>query len=380
MKKILLIALVLVLSVGGAVFAQASVPVFCGDLAQADCDLLTRSQETMQSLDSAGFGFNVNVMLTNFPDMPDSATINVMGDGAFSGASSIQTDMTAAEADPSAAILSVLDNLDFDFTVTVTVPPELMTEVDKNAPNSLTLQMRLVDGVGYLNLDTLTDILGDMGDSGFKGWNGIDLAGLLRALMKQMPDLFSGMTAMGMDSSAMQPYIEQFSDPEFLSKFMTIEKVDIGMPDETTFRLTLDFSTLMSEPAFQDMMRQQIEAQGQTMSQAELDQAMAMSSQMFKDVTFVIDETIGTEDAHLRAMHGTFTMDMSAMMAAMESESGSKAGSSSQPAPSLALDLTVFYNSFDSVPPITAPEDATVIPYESLLGMMGSMSGTQQSG
>ena len=386
MKRLVLVMTILILGVSGAAYAQTTMPVFCGDLAQEDCDLLTRSQEAMRALDSAAFDFNMNITVSNIPDMTDPVTVTVMGNGAYSGASSVTTDMTAMESDPGQAVLSVLDNLDLDFSLTVTAPPEFMSEVDKNAPNSLTLQLRLVDGVGYLNLDTLQPLLGDMGDSGMSGWTGLDLAGLVRALMEQMPDLFSGMTAgmsaSMMDSTAMQAYIEQFSDPAFLNQFATIEKVDIGMPDETTFRVTIDFGALMSNPAFenmmQDMMRQQLEAQGQTLSQAEMDQALAMSSQILTNMVFTIDETIGNDDAYVRAVHGTFSLDMSAMMAAMDT--GSKR-SGSQAAPSVTIDLTLFSNSFNSVPPITAPEDATVIPYESLLSMIGGMSGMmQQSG
>ncbi|MCZ2099887.1 MAG: hypothetical protein LC121_27215 [Anaerolineae bacterium] len=113
-----------------------------------------------------------------------------------------------------------------------------------------------------------------------------------------------------------------------------------------------------------------MEAQGQSLSQSEMDQALAMSSQMLKNMTFVIDETIGIEDAFVRAVHATFSLDMASMMAMMDSDSGSK----NEPAPAITFDLTLFSNSFNSVPPITAPEDAMVFPYESLLEMLGSMS------
>lgn len=384
MKKVLLIAAVLILCISGAAYAQTTMPVLCGDLPQEDCDLLTRSQEAMSMLDSAALDFSMNVTITNIPDMTNPATITVMGNGAFSGAASLygdMTDMAALQADPGQAVLSVLDNLDFDFSLTVSVPPELMEEADPGIPNSLTLHMSLVDGVGYLDLDPLQGLLGDLSDSGMAGWVGLDLANLVRALMERMPDLFSGMTAgmdaAMMDSTAMQTYMEEFNDPEFLSQFATIEKVDVGMPDETTFRVTIDFGALMSSPAFQDMMLQQMQAQSPGLSEEEVSQAMAMSSEMLQNMTFTLDETIGNDDAYMRAIHGTFSLDTAEMMAAMESESGNM---SDQPAPTVSVDVTLFYNSFDSVPPITAPEDANVFPYQSLLGMIEQMSGAMSEG
>ncbi|MCC6805598.1 MAG: hypothetical protein IT319_22140 [Anaerolineae bacterium] len=374
MKKSVLLAAMLILCVSGAAYAQTTVPVFCGDLAQEDCDLLTRSQEVMRTLDSAAFDFNMNLTISNVPDMEEPLAITIMGSGAYSGASNISSDSAVMESDPAQGLLEVLDNLDFNFSMTVTVPPELVQEVDPNAPNSLTLELSMVDGVGYLNLDTLQALLSDLGDSGMSGWVGLDLAGFVRALMEEMPDLFSGMSAATMDSVDMQAYIEQFSDPALLGEFMTVEKVDLGMPDEETFRFTLDFGSLMSTPAFRDLMmdamREQLEAQGQTLSQSEMDQALAMSSQMLKNMTFVIDETIGVEDAFVRAVHATFSLDMASMMAVMDSGKESK----DEPAPAVAFDLTLFSNSFNSVPPITAPEDAMVFPYESLLEMLGGMS------
>lgn len=387
MKKIVLLAAVLILCISGAAYAQSTVPVFCGDLAQEDCDLLTRSQEVMRELDSAGFGFTMNINVSNVPDMTEPVAIQIMGDGRFLGAQSIVSDMTAMESDPGQAMLSVLDNLDFEFSMTMLLPPELMSEMDSSIPSEINLEMSLVDGVGYLNLDTLKPILGDLGDSDMSGWVGLDLAGLVRALMEEMPDLFSGMTSgmtMGtMDPAAMQAYMERFNDPEMLNEFATIDKLDVGMPDETTFRITVDFGAVMANPTFRnmmmDMMRQQLEAQGMTLSESEMDQTLAMSSQMLKSMVFTVDETIGTEDAYLRAVYGEFSLDMSSMMATMDTGSKSSAG---EAAPTVSVNMTLFYNSHNMVPPITAPEDATVFPYESLLNMLGSMSGMmeQQSG
>lgn len=383
MKKIVLLAAVLILCVSGAAYAQTTMPVFCGDLAQEDCDLLTRSQEAMSTLDSAGFGYALNINLSNMPDMPEMTGIQILGDGKFSGASSVMGDISAMESDPGQALLGILDNLNFEFSMTLLVPPELMSELDASIPSEIGLKLSLVDGVGYLDLDTLEPLLGDLSETGMSGWVGLDLAGLVRALMEQMPDLFSGMSsgmsASMMDSAAMQAYIEQFSDPDFLNQFATIEKIDVGMPDETTFRITVDFGALMSSPEFSDMMREmmreQIEAQGQTLSDDEMEQALAMSTDILQNMVFTVDETIGNEDAYVHAVYAEFTLDMASMMAAMDT--GSKS-STSDAAPVINVNMTLFYNSFNSVPTITAPEDATVIPYESILGMLSGMSGMME--
>ena len=49
MRKIVLLALLLTLVVSGAAFAQSATPVFCGDLSDADCAILTKAQDAMKS-------------------------------------------------------------------------------------------------------------------------------------------------------------------------------------------------------------------------------------------------------------------------------------------------------------------------------------------
>ncbi|MCZ2099886.1 MAG: hypothetical protein LC121_27210 [Anaerolineae bacterium] len=110
MKKIVLLAAMLILCIGGAAYAQTTAPVFCGDLAQEDCDLLTRSQEVMRTLDSAAFDFNMNMTISNVPDMEEPLAITVMGSGAYSGTSNVSSDPAALESDPGQTLLEVLDN------------------------------------------------------------------------------------------------------------------------------------------------------------------------------------------------------------------------------------------------------------------------------
>jgi hypothetical protein len=370
MRKIGLIGLFAVLCIGGAAFAQDAVPVFCGNLEQADCDLLTHSHAAMESLDSVLFGFTVNTTVSNIPDQDEPVTVTLMGDGAVTGLSTVRDSAAMAQTDPGAFLTSVLSDFDASLTLTLLVPPELAEDADMEMLNNLSLEVRLVDGVGYLNTDTLQSLINN---PSIEGWYGLDLAGLIQGLLEQNPDIFAqmgGMQMMGMDMNSMA-LMQQFSDPEFLSRFATIEKVDIGMPDETTFRVTVNLGALMSSPEFQDLMRQQMQAQfemqGMAMTDEEMQQAMAMSAQMFQNMTITIDETIGNTDFYVRSVHGTFNMDMAAMMAAVETETGSK-GSASESAPNVGVDFTLFYNSYNMVPPITAPEDATVIPWQMLLG------------
>jgi len=371
-----LIALLMMLCISGAAFAQTTLPVFCGDLSAADCTILTNSQTATKSLDSASFNLTVNTTMTNVPQMQEPVTIGVTGSGSYSGVAALHmggmTNMTMMQTDPGAFFSSLLANFDGDLTLTVNLPPEVVAQAGAGTPNSVTLQLRLVDGFGYINFDTLKPLMSEMGSGmNFSGWGGLDLASLLKAALQQMPDMFSSMSGMsnGMDMTAL---MQQFSDPAFMGKFVTIKRTDAGTGDTATFETTINLAALMAQPEFQDMMRQQMTAQGQTMAQKDMDQMMSMMTMMYQNMTFTATQEIGVSDGFVHSIHAVINFDTNAMMTAMTSMEPTAEATSATPvppAPVINIDFTITYNDFNSVAPITAPPNAAILPWQSLLGM-----------
>jgi len=231
---------------GGAALAQDTMPVFCGDLSQADCTILTNSQTATKTLDSASFDLTINTTVTNAPNMTGPMTIGITGNGSYSGVAALHSSdmMTTMQTDPGAFFTNVLDKFDGDLTLTVNLPPEV-TQADASIPSSITLQLRLVDGIAYINFDTLQPLLAQMGSGmNLKGWGGLDLASLLKAALQQMPDMFKNMNGGTDMSSTMQ----QFSDPNFMKQFATIKRTDTGTGDTATFETTVDLGKLMALP------------------------------------------------------------------------------------------------------------------------------------
>ncbi len=372
MRKPGLIALLLILCISGSAFAQSSMPVFCGDLSSADCTILTNARTASQTLDSASFNLTVNTTVTNVPNMQEPVTIGVTGSGSYAGLAALHnSDMTMMQTNPGAFISNVLANFDGDLTLTVNLPPEVVADAGAGTPSSITLQLRLVDGFGYINFDTLKALMSDMGGMNLSGWGGLDLASLLKAALQQMPDMFSNMGGMssGMNMGSM---MQQFTDPTFIGKFVTIARTDAGTGDTATFETKVDLSTLMAQPEFQDMMRQQMQAQSQTMTAQEIDQAISMVGEMYKNTTITVDEEIGLSDSFIHSIHGTINVDTSAMMTAMNSmDSTTPTPAMPEPAPVVNVDFSLTYSDFNSAPAITAPANAAILPWQSLLGMEG---------
>jgi hypothetical protein len=375
------IALVLMLCLSGAAFAQTMPPTFCGELSQEDCDILTNASTATATLDSALYDFTFDLNVSNVPDMDEPLNFNITGSGSFSGMAALHDSMmgmmdtTAIQADPTMMMQMVGDlfrGLNADINLNFNFPPALVEQMGDDMPDTLTIQARLVDGFGYLNMDTLAPLIADS-SMNLSGWYGIDLAGLFEALSEQMTTMMSempdDMTMFGMNAEMMEN-MAQFYDPEFIGQFVSVTRVDDGSGDTAVFQSNIDLGAMMGSPELQNMIRQQMASQmemmgGEAMDEADIDEALAMTTQMFKGMTFVVTEEIGLTDGFIHRVNGAMSFDTAGMMAAMGETS-----SSGDVPPVINLTFSIGYSSFNTAPPVTAPEDATIIPYQSLLSGM----------
>src|SRR5664279_2636662 len=359
MRKLGLIALLCILCIGGAASAQSAMPVFCGTLSTGDCTILTNAHTATQTLDSLSFDMTLNETISNMPQTTQPMTFNITGNGSLTGLSSLRADamnmMTAATAgttqfNPSQLIQDVLTKLGADLTLNVSLPAGMMPSTSK-IPSSITLQVRLVNGVGYVNFDSLPAMLNP---GHLTGWGGVDLASLMPLIMQQMQKM-PNMSSSNM--SSMQSMMQQFQNPDFLSKFISIQRTDNGSGSTATFEYTVDLGALMSSPEFQTMMQTQMQAQAQAqgMTQAQMQQMQQMEMQMFQGMKVVVDEEIGLSDSFIHSVHSTATIDMGAMMAAAsQMMSGTATPVANTPAPTVSVDFTMNFSNFNSVPAITA--------------------------
>jgi hypothetical protein len=372
MRKLMVVVVALML-VSSAAFAQDAVPpVLCGDLSEADCAILTQSQTAMMSLSSAAFELQVDLNLTNIPDVPGPLAFSLVGNGAYSADAAMMSAMAggmAAMQDPVAmmgAVVDVLRGFDFDLSMTLTMPPEVVAEMGEDVPESITLQLRLANGLGYINFDTLAPLMGeDAAAMGMAGWMGLDIASLIEALIEQNPELFAEMDMTGFDPSM----YSQFSNLELVQQYVTIARIDDDSGDTATFETTVDFAQMLTSPEFQELMRQQMEMQGQTLSEEEMQQGLAMSAAMLSNSTFSSTTTINKSTGYVVNTTVTASFDFGAMLAELPAEAAAETQ-----LPTIAFNMVLNSSQFNEVPEITEPEGATVFPYEQLLMMMSGAS------
>lgn len=384
MKRILAmitLLMLLMLVVSGPTFAQ-NLKGFCGNLAEADCALLTEAQTAASGLHSASTQFDMALSISNIPDAPfDTLNINLTGDGAFAVDPALLDMMMTMQDNPAALFsspeafnewfVSFLNGVSGDLKLTLTLPAEvaqMMSSEDMQFPETLSIGLRLVDGIGYADLAEIAALVPD--GSIPPGWVGVDLAEAWELAMQQ-----SGFGDMSMmDPSAFQSYAA-FQDPEFLAEFLTVERLEdtsVNGQPAAVFHYILDYGALFQSEAFQNMMQAQMaaasEMSGQELdadAQAEMESAMAMMGPMFDDINLEVREVIGLDDKYTHRTEIHMDWDMSAFMAMVEPDSDTAA-------PNFVFDMSINSSDFNAAPEITAPEDAMIIPLESM--MSGSAS------
>jgi hypothetical protein len=368
--------LVLLLMVSGPTFAQ-NIGDFCGDLPEADCTLLTESQTAMMEVSSAAAQFDMSFSVSNIPDAPfDSLDFSLNGDGSFAVDPALMEMMHSIQDDPSALFsnpeafsewfTSFLNGVSGDLNLTLTIPADLaetFSSEDMTIPETVSIGLRLVDGVGYINLEDIAALMPDQGIPA--GWIGVDLSDAWELAMKDAD--FNQLSEM--DPDAFQSYMGSFQDPEFMAEFMTIERLEdteVAGQQAAVFLYTFDYGALFQSETFQNMMRAQMEAAAEMSgeeldedAQAEMEEAMSMMGPMFEDINLELRQVIGLDDKYIHSTEFHMDWDMSAMMAMMEPDSDGAA-------PTFVFDMTITSSDFNSAPEVTAPEDATLIPLNSM--------------
>jgi hypothetical protein len=251
-------------------------------------------------------------------------------------------------------------------SLTLELPPELIAvmSAEPTFPETLSFEMRMVDGFAYVNLDDIATAIPDAGLP--SGWVGIDLAGFMEIAIQQSE--FGN--AVVMDPEAMQNYMANIQDPAMLDEFMSIERVadtEVMGQSAAVFVTTFDYSAFFQSEMFQDLMSAQMTAaitmSGQEMSEAdiaEINEAISQMGPLFEGINLEIVQVIGLDDNYIHTTEMHMDWDMSGFMAMVEPGSDG-------PAPSFAFDMTVNTMNFNDAPETIAPEDATIFPLESMM-------------
>jgi hypothetical protein len=364
----------LVLSLGSMTLAQSQPSIQCGSLSAADCTLLTDSVTAMQTLKSATFDLNLQLEAKNIPNSPDM-TVGLTGNGSFAADLMAIKDSFAQAIDPQTAVnalASAIKGFNGDLNLNLTLPAEAMSALGPGAGTGpINLQLRLVDGVGYINFDPLDALAGGkLSQAGLKGWTGLDLAGALTQfypmMQSMLPDMSSITGMMGSGSSDSTAAMGMM-DLSVLAKFFTVTR----QPDangSAVFVTNLDIAGLIDDPDFQKAIFDIAKTQDSTLTEDQVKAELSAFAASGATFTVTVTQAVDLSSGYLRSEELAFNANMD--MAQMAGSASTGSGLSQ-----LTFDASISFDNINSAPAITAPEGATVIPLASLLGGMTGMGG-----
>jgi hypothetical protein len=354
MKRIMLFAVfALLLFMIVPVQAQTESTTYCGDLSTADCELLTESAAAMQALESTTFSLEADIHVGNIAHMPfkelnftlSGAGSTAATKGLFAGLK--PEDFLGSSEDMLPVVADMLRAVAADMTFTLELPEELrdmMAEQDQALPSDLSLDMRMVDGVAYVNL---ADIAAASPTANIPpGWIGLDLGELYDTVL---PEMMTDMpSTMNFD---IVPVMTAMMSPENAEKFMTIKRLeDVEMDGQTmaVLETSLDYVAMLEIPEFQEAV---------TASAGEsADEALAVIQAMYEGLTFVSTQYIGVDDKLIHSTEVQMDWDLAAFGEATNQGD----------LPELSFNMLLTEESFNDAPDVEVPEDATLLPLQQM--------------
>lgn len=388
----LILVLVLMFAFTATTFAQ---DMACGDLAAEDCDLLYASSEAMAGVTSGSQFVGIELQLVDVPQAPFSElsfdfsldTSYSYSEEAAAAAMDLQgmdaAAISALYADTDAlasTIGTILGGTSAEMTMTANFSEELvglLAQPGMTFPDSITLNLVIVDGVGYLDLSTLEPLMAQGGMAGMSGWVGVDLVPLVDASLRQSAAQ-PGTMFVPVSGSSAGPLFTQLAaaDPSgALTQFLSIERGE-DVDGAASFTTAIDWDAFVESPYFDQViasaLMQNAASTGMTPSQTEIEQTTTLARMfgpaLLEGITLEVTETIDPETNFLSSSEFVFDWDLS-QLAAMGDMTGMQISENAV----VYLSIVTENSGINEPVEITAPENAFVVPAEMLNQMMGGM-------
>lgn len=403
MKRILILFLVLLMALAPtAVFAQSDETpyVFCGDLDQESCDLLHQSQEAMKEVSSSVQNSEIQLSLQNVPNFPikdasgkinldtnfyvDTAFMQEMQDMMKNASESMADDMEGFMKDYMDKVAGVYSHMSFDMGMDIQLSDEVSEYLSSQAgidiPSDLTTEIRLVDGVMYINLDDISSALPDLNIP--TGWYGIDIATLMETQMASAMDQMSNpseQTQAQMAGMMMGMSLANLSEnkdlQDALKNIVILERLDDSEVDGVPvaeIQSTIDFNALLTNETILNMVFEMLKNSGQDIPQldstspAEVAGMLQLVAPMLtQGLDWVQTAQIGLDDGYVYGQTMDMNWDMSSVIQLAAMGSGARPARSKEKT-TFEMHVTNNASDFNDAPEISAPEDAVLIPLDAM--------------
>jgi len=397
-SKLASLTLVLILLLASFSTALAQEALFCGDLEEADCALLTTAAVNLQSVSSYQASAIYSVDLAGIPGLPDTS-VAVGVEGAFSYGESAQAamsvlaglqtqeDLTNVMVESPEAIVDFYNGWSFDMEISASLGEALAGVLSADTgyaiPAELSVPLVLQEGVLYVDVTEIAPLLDGMQD--LTGWIGFEFGPVLAAAAEQglLADAAAQVDAEALSSgdaatAGALAGVALLSNPGAFEPFMSIERaedIDLDGTEAAVFVTTLDIASLISSPEFVELVKS-LAASGVlgegAPSAADIDQALAMVGMMgpvlFQGLTAESVTAVGLEEpSYVLAQSNSFNWDLAGLlqMAAMSGALPPEMAGTG--AASVDILAEVINSALNEAQEIEAPADALLVPAEAMM-------------
>lgn len=400
-KNVLMLLLLVAFMIisAGAAFAQDLPQPLCGKLDEADCTILADSQKAMMDVESLTTSSSIDLNLSGIPDLPfDELALNLTQDSTISMDPAVVKSLADFQAQLATAKPSDVEKLTKDYTnliiklyqtlglamdLTLTMPQDIADLLSAQAggevtvPEKINIQVRMVDGYLYVNLDKLAEVMPELAE--FKGWYGVDMVtlvtkGLEQAEKRQASEVQGFQAGLGAGT-----FVSSDAFREMVKDYVNVERQEDDKLDLQTvavFNTTFDFGGFVASQAFQDLLKGQLDTINQISEQKitaqEFDEGMMglrfLGPALFQDLKFNVVQNIGEDDSYVYRSETHLSWDLKSLMGfvAMAQGGGKTPAAMPDTAPVISFDVTTDYADFNDTTAIEKPEDAVIIPLDQI--------------
>ncbi|MCB9453759.1 MAG: hypothetical protein H6672_20200 [Anaerolineaceae bacterium] len=318
-------------------------PVYCGTLSEADCTLLQNAYTRLPDLHSGVVAFQYSFAVGN----ADEREI-------FSeDASGVFMDFDAAAALPTYSP-ELFRTLRLDIIVQTSIP-EGFPSVPPDMPTHIETRILMVDGMVYVDLDTLQDVVG----AEYSGWGSYPLEVAPREIAEATP--FEPLVT-GLDAGALIGAFE----PEFVRQFLTVTRDDED--GRAYFETHVDIPGLYAQPVFRELMRERLEARNAALNMppaeitdTQLDNLARRMGELYPEPLLLHYEAVDLETGFLSRLFTWGMFDIDVMINAAINNNDITSWKQSP------INLLLMVWEFNEPSVINAPENATPLDYETMM-------------
>ncbi len=403
----------------------------CGKLSEADCAIRLQSVEAVRKLTAVKqhTEFSFTIADIPIPELPiDKLTIQVVMDTTTTTNPALNAELLRLQFAPPIDLQAYIDilqtkalelykELKIDARIQLKLPPELVDVLNAQAkasgdkfvmPSELDMQVRMTEGIAYLDLGALTAQLPDFQGEKITGWLGLDVVTLMQATLEQQKQIQQQLTAesspllqsqMALQAVIQTAIYQVLSSPEvhdLLNQYFQIKRGKDATIDErtaATFRSSFNLVGFLTNPALNTLIRDGVYALeeqilntlqqsgmdknqlGQlTFARAQLDQQMAQGLAMiplFASVLFgglKIENNVSYdgENSYLLHSDGRITWNLASLVAA------AKLGAPELAIPpgikpKITVSWAMDYSEFNKPVVVSVPENVFMLPVEEIL-------------